>query len=148
MSNLALPGSSRSGEKPRKKSVPARSPPPSRIGFTTINGEYFVIAENGYCHSDSSDVVQFTLTGIQQEETASLNVKVFPNPCNDKLHIKISAPTDISCMINLFNANGQIVLSQQAGAGTDLFLHDLPSGLYILTVKSSIGVYRERIVKF
>lgn len=127
------------------------APVPGATGsfvVATLNGEYFVIAENGYCHSDSSDVVKFTLTGIQQEETASLNVKVFPNPCNDKLHIKISAPTDISCMINLFNANGQIVLSQQAGAGTDLFLHDLPSGLYILTVKSSIGVYRERIVKF
>ncbi len=112
-----------------------------------LNGEYFVIAENGYCYSDSSDVVQFTLTGIQQEEAAALNVRVFPNPCNDRLHIEISAPTDISCMINLFNANGQIVLSQQANAGTDLFLHDLPSGIYILTVKNSTGVYRERIVK-
>ncbi|HOY30707.1 MAG TPA: T9SS type A sorting domain-containing protein [Bacteroidales bacterium] len=113
-----------------------------------LAGEYFVIAENGFCYSDTSDVAQITLSGIPEEKTAAVNARVFPNPCNDQLHIEISSSPDISCMITLFNAKGQIVISQQAVAVTDLFLHNLPSGIYILTVKSSMSVYRERIIKF
>ena len=112
-----------------------------------LSGDYFVIAENGFCYSDSSDVVTISLTGIPSGDNQKLSITVFPNPCTDQLHIKFGKTAEFSCAISLFDVNGRQVLTQQTSADTDLSLQRLPSGIYILLVKSNAGVYRERIIK-
>jgi len=113
-----------------------------------LNGNYFVIAQKGDCYSDSSEVIPFVLTGLQLNGSETFNVTAFPNPCNDQLHIVIDASVKSSYRICLYNMNGQKILSQQSDTGTDISLQDFPSGIYLLTVESSIGVVRQRIVKY
>ncbi len=84
-------------------------------------------------------------TDITQE------VKVFPNPVNDLLTIKLSQALMSNSSINLYQLNGKIVSKEfQQGRESNEFIIDLSqisAGLYILVIESENKKATYRIVK-
>lgn len=114
---------------------------------TTLNGDYYLIAEKEGCYSDTSAVVQVSITGMATN-SMEWSLKVFPNPCYDKLHVQIESPQQASWIITLSAMNGTCLIKKQCKEYVDLSMATLPAGIYILTAENQLEVLRSRIVKY
>ena len=66
------------------------------------------------------------------------SVEIYPNPANDFIYLKHSAPLSVETTVLISNASGKVVV--EAGADSEVFRMDiasLPSGLYFLTVQQN-----------
>lgn len=75
---------------------------------------------------------------IQQDEVA---VKVYPNPTEDVLNI---VGADIE-RVDVYSMNGRLVKSVVNTSSVDF--QNLPSGIYIVKIKTPSGIVTERVVK-
>ena len=112
-----------------------------------FSGDYFVIAENDSCYSDTSDIKQVLLTNLISQKQKDFSIKSYPNPFTAFLHIDILHESDFVCTISIWNVTGQLMLLQKTGFSTDINTYKLPAGIYLLTVEENGIIYRERIVK-
>jgi hypothetical protein len=66
---------------------------------------------------------------------------IYPNPARDHFSVKLSNPMGSTCKMDIYNALGQLVKSEQAGNSVvidkEVKLSDLTPGMYI--VKTSLG---------
>ncbi|TVQ43106.1 MAG: T9SS C-terminal target domain-containing protein [Saprospirales bacterium] len=80
-------------------------------------------------------------------EPIDYEIKIYPNPAKDHLHISIDQHTDLYA-IRLFGLDGRMLDNQENLIGTE-FLYRLPaklqSGFYILEVKTSAGFHYEKV---
>lgn len=90
----------------------------------------------------------------QPDESAELRWKITasPNPVTALLQVRISAPTDDGILVDLTDLSGRTLLSKPApgtDATVDLNLVDLPSGLYLIQVRTAEGrrVKTHKIIK-
>lgn len=67
---------------------------------------------------------------VDTPESKSCNVKVYPNPVSDVLHIDLNA--DASAKIRLTNMQGCTVLQDEINSSADISLNNLVEGLYML----------------
>lgn len=74
-------------------------------------------------------------TGINNPALAH-QVKIFPNPASDILHIQTSALT--IQRVEIFNAQGQL-LQRYNNAATQIFTSHLPTGMYALRILTNEG---------
>lgn len=85
-------------------------------------------------------------TDLQSHSNAITNLKLFPNPVQNKLHIESAGNTDLE--LELSDPSGKIILNQQvhlnAGSFQSLDLTGFSSGLYFLKidVKDNQRVYK------
>ena len=109
--------------------------------YTTLpNGEADAVLENNeLCE-------QITLFVNSLPESSEIkNLQLFPNPVNTE--IKISAEEQLS-QIELFNAQGLFLKSMSnAGFETTINTEDLPSGIYLVKIKSQYGSATRKVVK-
>jgi hypothetical protein len=117
----------------------------SNFYVATLNGDYSLIAEDNACYSDTSAVVQVSLTGIAVNDQLSL--KVFPNPCRENLHIQIGSYKPTVWTVTMSTISGTCLLIQECNEYTDLSLTGFPAGIYILSIESDLGLLRSRIIK-
>ncbi|HEC43123.1 MAG TPA: T9SS type A sorting domain-containing protein [Bacteroides sp.] len=78
--------------------------------------------------------------GIQLLEFDSKDWNVFPNPVHGEIHILYEGSSDVQAGIELYNLNGQRILSVESvmnpGITTMSLPRDISSGLYLLRIKT------------
>lgn len=86
-------------------------------------------------------------TATQNSIEAAMQLKVFPNPCQDWLTVRFDGILK-GFEIDLYNCNGQIVRHGviPAASQTKWDVHALPAGIYLLQARSTKGVVTRRIV--
>lgn len=78
----------------------------------------------------------FIVTGIDLHDI-TLDWKVFPNPTNSILFLKVSEAFQQKLEYTLYNSNGKLVESAGiTGTETQIEMHRFERGAYILTVSS------------
>jgi len=126
------------------------------------------IARNDYIHSRQGnrnpfvDSIHFALKidfhtmqalSTLDVERPGLAYKIYPNPAHNKIFITIETQINGTLYFNLFDLNGDRILSDsgQISSGitnTVLNLNNVPPGAYIFHISSETGNYSTRILKF
>ncbi|HRH66546.1 MAG TPA: GEVED domain-containing protein [Bacteroidia bacterium] len=89
-------------------------------------------------------------TGLNVADQTSGIVEIYPNPVRDKLILRVKQ-TIQSAVINLYNLHGKICFSKNmnelySGDESEINLHSLSPGTYILEFQSLTGVQHDRVV--
>lgn len=94
------------------------------------------------------DNVYYTTTtsGVGLNEREQVSVKVFPNPTADEVHVVSKVNIN---EISLFTTNGKEVktLTNIKAQSAEVSLADVPSGVYLIHVKSDANHVVKRVVK-
>lgn len=77
---------------------------------------------------------------------------VFPNPASDQVTLGMESPLPADGAITITNLYGQVVFNEQFGAGVVLDNHtinvsELPTGLYLLTIRTGEQQITTKLVK-
>jgi uncharacterized repeat protein (TIGR01451 family) len=84
--------------------------------------------------------------GIGGVNGSAVGIKVFPNPANNALTVKVGSNGWDKAVLT--NAVGQIVLTRALSVGSNMLeIGSLPAGVYHLQVKGSAGAVSEKIIK-
>ena len=109
----------------------------------TANGNYkVVITTNGFCR-DTSACVSITTVGIVQYD-ATNNLQVYPNPNNGTFSIETNNSAEQ--ILQIFDVNGRLVLTQTIKGKTIISANDLINGVYNINILSSEGVVNRRLI--
>jgi len=84
-----------------------------------------------------------------EETNLPFNWVVYPNPVNHELYIQGAEPED-SWQMQLLSPDGKIWQVPAQHISDGLFVMDmqqLPSGMYILKIKSIISEFSQKIIK-
>ena len=102
---------------------------------------YYIAASNGIVYK-----TRLSETSLNETETS---VEVFPNPTQDKVSIKIdSLDEHVTYSLELIGIDGRVVMKETiSGNNATLDMGDLPSGVYVLSVKGNRVLHRQTIVK-
>lgn len=106
---------------------------------------YTVYGEAGGCtNQDTVNVTALSCVGILELVKTGTSFKVYPNPTNDKLTLKMSGTKALNVTIEMFDVAGKAVLKQNAAFDKDkleytLNVSTLNNGIYSLKVTSKEG---------
>ncbi len=109
-----------------------------------------VVDSNG-CQAGDEVFVRL-ITAVADKNTSDL-IKVFPNPAHDQLTITIPANTFKTLSLNLFSADGKLVLHENIKSTgvsytKEISLSGISEGVYILeTVNSEFSMKRKVVVE-
>lgn len=95
-------------------------PVPNATGPTLMpfqSGQYYVIVTTNGCSSPPSDAINVVLTAVD-EPASLLAVRVVPNPIVDRLRIEVEQDERAAIVVQLLDASGRTVMSQQIPAFT------------------------------
>lgn len=107
--------------------------------YATIKG----IVEIPATQNDSNTrytVYVYGNVGID-DKTTSAELKIYPNPAKQVINIE---STDKVEEINIFDANGKLVQSQQQISGDQIQLNQLSKGLYWIKIQSASNSYVQK----
>lgn len=112
---------------------------PSLVPFQS--GQYYVIVTTNGCSSPPSDAINVVVTAID-EPASLLAVRVIPNPIVDRLRIEIEQDERAAVIVQLLDASGRTVMSQQIPAFTGKRQAEWPltgvaSGSYLLKLNAN-----------
>ena len=114
-----------------------------------------IISELRYVSSDSiqfvmADSTLYYLSSPEErfpEFPESLELKLFPNPTADILHIR--SEIDSPSAIKVIDASGRVVLSRGTESGeADIDLSPYPAGYYIVTLTNIQGYLTGKVFKY
>ncbi|HBX50877.1 MAG TPA: hypothetical protein DEH02_07400 [Bacteroidales bacterium] len=112
----------------------------------TNNGNYFVIASDSGCSSDTSSTVAFTLININNPTNNLQSYKIYPNPATT--NVLIECDDEIyQQLLSVYNLYSQLLFSTTFYKKTQLNMASYPKGIYILYIRNSKNSYMQRIVK-
>lgn len=115
--------------------------------FDPVEGDYYykVTAKYSNCESDygstvdGADFVHVTIAGVSEKDDS---VMIYPNPANNKLHLKGAGINAVA----LYNIVGQAVYnSQNRATEQTIDLGGMPSGVYMLKVSTNDGDVVRRV---
>ncbi len=88
-------------------------------------------------------------TSLSVSNTATSEVRVFPNPAKDLLNIQFAQAPEKGAVIRLLNLNGQVVRSEAATQATmqQMNVSGLAAGTYLLQVPGTSTTYRIAVQK-
>lgn len=105
----------------------------------TANGSYAVIVTLGNCIDTSAC---FTVSSMDVLQNSSgVDILIFPNPAADNIQIVANSPVETVWIID---AIGQVV---QLETKTNFSIADLSSGVYIIRVKTDLGLENLPLIK-
>ena len=82
--------------------------------------------------------------GLKENE-AQLNVKVYPNPVNDKLNVALNPL--LKGTIQLYNQLGELVWEEKISTDkTEINTASFANGIYLLSIKTQKGVSSKKVV--
>lgn len=111
-------------------------------------------AVENFTDNDKFANLQFTMVAEVKQEVAITEqlpeVQVYPNPVVDVLQVQLEVPLEKDGLIEVFNANGQVVktavlLSQQTIASIDLGA--ITEGFYTLKIPNKNTFIQKKIIK-
>ena len=117
-------------------------------GVSTTNGidvyltnEYFsqsfITTQQKLHKYDLSSVLGDYLTGNQVDSESS-QIRIFPNPAKDLVHIE--SPNKSMCL-EMRNSEGKVVLKTRIRSNSDLDISALPNGRYFISIKDYPRVF-------
>lgn len=115
------------------------------IYVATASGNYAAIITNGGC-SDTTQCVSYS--SVNGELSMLNELSVFPNPAEEKITVTSSAETIQS--IEVLNLIGEKVFIENYFSPRkkiEINIHKLPSGFYLLRIKTSSGSSNEKFAK-
>ncbi|MDR0969790.1 MAG: T9SS type A sorting domain-containing protein [Lentimicrobiaceae bacterium] len=84
------------------------------------------------------------LIGLDEEPELVQEMVAYPNPFHDRVQLLLPPNT---CRVSVYNSNGMLIKTGN-GNCNELFLGDVPAGLYIVTAQTAEGkVYIQKVVK-
>lgn len=108
------------------------------------SSSYFYGEIEDYCLDLKGTAITVTDV-INLEEN---NLIVFPNPFRDKIYINASIPLTETHNLEIFDLNGELVLSQDNyDANNPIDLSFAHSGVYVLIIENETERFKTRIVK-
>ncbi len=115
-------------------------------GFGSINGDT-TIRNFARLQCPDFDAATGCLSGLRDNYKNRLNLKVFPNPANDKIFIEADYSVKINSLI-ITNALGQQVFSMLNLEGKqEIDISELPQGVYFLRAENKQGQSVFKVVK-
>ena len=119
---------------------------PAAAGAGTATVVYNYTDVNSCSGSANQSVVVSLCTGITELNNTS--VVVYPNPTRDAVNIKLDASMINNAKIELYDAIGKLVISEEVGATiTTLSLNHLARGMYTIRVVSGNDQSLIKVVK-
>ncbi|MFZ1751242.1 MAG: S8/S53 family peptidase, partial [Saprospiraceae bacterium] len=117
----------------------------------TFSGSEIPNAVFGYGRVDAMKAVKRAINPVSSTENiTNLDVQIYPNPSDEWVTFVVENSLKSIRTINLFTANGQLVLSQNAdyeGLILTVDVRSLPTGLYLYEVKSGNSTARGKLIK-
>jgi PKD repeat protein len=111
----------------------------------TATGKYTVtlIASNASGSNTMSKKDYINIQSSSIDNTEKAGFVIYPNPTDDVLHIVITDPS----IFELYNAYGLLVQSNELMVGINAIpVSELPTGAYILKIKSKQGQYSHKVI--
>jgi hypothetical protein len=75
-----------------------------------------------------------------------IKYKIYPNPCNHQDGFTVSIDGTELSSLTLIAADGKLVLEKKVSGSHNIALNDLAPGIYILEIRRSSSLVRERII--
>jgi len=113
---------------------------PLNYSFTTVGNIIYMDITNTI-----GEVATFSAPNLNQDEFIKDVISIYPNPVNDVLNIS-SKETEVS-HINVYDLNGRVVKLFNLNIPTYIDVSDLPQGVYIIEIKTLVGVHIIKFVK-
>jgi Secretion system C-terminal sorting domain/FG-GAP-like repeat len=105
-------------------------------------GDYAVIGNNGAC-IDTSDCQNIS---VGFSEFDHYQIKMFPNPANDKLNIAMNYLGDKTDLV-IYNSMGQRILSKSINESTTVIdIAALPKGIYAVQIVGEAILHKEILI--
>jgi len=119
--------------------------------INTVNNQEFLVDVNFKVAELKIDpdywLVSKTSQIVSTPNLSSLNnIKVFPNPFTDSFSVFLPADQQL-VSTQLFSTEG-LLLKQFIGNETTFNWSNIPNGIYILQLKTNLGMFEQKIVKF
>lgn len=111
---------------------------PMISGIGTFGVTYMYTDTNGCSGSAIDSIMVDPCLAIGQPEIAVLDFNAYPNPNNGEFNLTISGASSATVMI--YNAEGQLVKSENAFEGEVLSVSMEASGMYFVTITSEDGM--------
>jgi PKD repeat protein len=95
----------------------------------------------------------FVISGEVEYDNLSSDLRIYPNPVGEKLHIQLDQQWKGMGYVALYNISGMTILKKSVsgnGQGvfdTELDTSELPPGIYFLEVKTDLENYTAKIIK-
>jgi hypothetical protein len=112
------------------------------------DGNYSVEVWSEYgCKSQKSETVEVILVGI--EDLIKENISVYPNPTKGKVVIDLSKNFDYKTdiQLNLYDANGKLIIQHKLNPITTLDLSNCSAGLYFIHFITKNETVNFKIIK-
>jgi uncharacterized delta-60 repeat protein len=98
---------------------------------------HFLVATQGVCYTNG----HLSTLGISEE---SINLSIYPNPTNDRIHINFSG-SDAELIV--YDLQGKVVLKDRIQNQEIISLQNFERGVYLFDFKNSNGQSVQRVVK-
>ena len=95
--------------------------------------------------NSEGSVATFFVDFLSQDNFLEQNLVLYPNPVQDKLFI--DSPNMSLEQVNIYDLSGKMVFEQKGVSNDNLDVSHLQSGVYILKIKTSVGVVQRKLVK-
>ena len=107
-----------------------------------------VISDNG-CETTPT-TLPIQLVGYAIQEGPSMDIKLFPNPTDGKIHLVSGVTIPGKAYLEVFNLMGECILFQTTnqlmqGEPLTIDLTSLRSGLYFIKLNTSQGIYLQKV---
>ena len=109
------------------------------------NGNYYCEAENMNFCSNTSNIITYTNSSV--DEILKQKLTIYPNPTSGNIYIK-SSYYNYNDYINVYNAYGKLLLSKKVESNlTDIDISDFPSGIYLISYINENNIIAKKIIK-
>ena len=113
-------------------------------------GKVYTLTAKGAQNSSTYPLILNTTPATSVGDLNSLTIKVFPNPANDVLKLKIDPLPSTKLSFHILNSLGQEVKQiaiNQRQADLNLNISDLPPGIYHYILTSGKGYWEGKFIK-
>ncbi|MEI6852747.1 MAG: CocE/NonD family hydrolase [Bacteroidota bacterium] len=119
-------------------------------------GDTLIASNKVYVGSDHASYMQLPLNGffvgVEENKDEANKMEVYPNPSREMIHIVLPSEETGEVKIVLTDAMGKMVRTEtykmEAGSSQHIVLstHDLPAGLYSISVKGNNSTFATKII--
>jgi Secretion system C-terminal sorting domain len=113
-------------------------------------GFYLQIGLDHFTLFAATTDTQNTIVGTENEEIASANANIYPNPTTNDLNIELTGNTDVKMDAQIFDITGRAMTAKQTiqDGKANIKMQDMPNGIYNLVITNGTQVVlSKRVVK-
>lgn len=114
------------------------------VSGLTIGSYQLVVTDANGCTASGPSIVIINNVSSTGSPEQAFNAVLAPNPAYDQTELRFDAPLRNAVNLQLFDATGRLVRTEQIGEGTERYtldLHDLPAGAWRIILLADDGQY-------